>query len=162
MNEEKQNSDFKSQKTPYQQPYNDLEMQFMTTNPAWGYESPEHLLNELRIVQKEYNEKGETVEVNRQLWSLLAMYTRDLRLSNLGFFEIEYCQRWVDLANDCLSLRYVECFFHCMSRAITVLELSQSKGGFLRKLFNKITYHHKTENLTPEKKGLFGGRRKEQ
>jgi hypothetical protein len=43
-----------------------------------------------------------------------------------------------------------------LSRTVTVLELSQSRKGFLRKQMNTVTQEKYTNLLEPEKKNFFG------
>jgi len=56
---------------------------------------------------------------------------------------------------------FMECFAICFSRAASVLDLSQSVGGFLRKIFNTLTTRSENLLLDPPKKNLFTGKTKE-
>jgi len=95
----------------------------------------------------------------RGLWGQIAYYTRDLRLGNLKNYDMfNYCQEWLNLAGDCLTAGYTKGFMTALRRVITVLELSQSIGGFLRKRSNTITtesFSKKSEN-DKKKTSVFG------
>lgn len=142
-------------------PYSDLQFNFMTTDPAWGKEAPTDLWNRLQTKVKKYDTDGTITEDLEPLWGLLGFYTRDIRLGNLGVLETLYCQMWFDIAGDLLTEGYTQAFFVALRRPITVLELSQSKNGFVRKLFNKRTVHQKVEQINPSNRGIFGGKKGE-
>lgn len=92
------------------------------------------------------------------LWSLLAYYRSDLRFGNLDRFggEVFYCQYYLDLAGDYLQAGMIEPFMICLSRVITVLELSQSRSGFLRRRMNTLSQEHISVETEPKKANLFG------
>jgi hypothetical protein len=100
------------------------------------------------------------------LWGLLGFYTRDMRLANLSTFngEVEYCQYFTDLAGDFLQTNMVEPFIICLQRVATILELSQSKSGFLRRKMNTFTQEsiRKGFDDEPPKKQLFGVKKRDQ
>lgn len=146
-------------------PQSDLDFNLMTTDAVWGsdYISP----SLRRRLKKEYPDKvvrdpetGESkIELDDEsLWSILGFYTRDMRLANLSSWngEVEYCEHYLNLAADCLESGYTEPFIICLSRVATKLELSQSKGGFLRKRLNTLTNESVRREDEPPKKGLFG------
>jgi hypothetical protein len=103
-------------------------------------------------------EVQELVVSNESLWSLLAYYRSDLRFGNLDRFsgEVFYCQYYLDLAGDYLQASFIEPFLICLSRVITVLELSQSRAGFLRRRMNTLSQEHITLEQEPKKANLFG------
>lgn len=141
-------------------PQSELDFNLMTTNTEWGgVYIPERLKAKL---QKEYrivDAGGNTIGIHKEaLWDLLGFYTRDMRLANLSTLnnEVQYCQYFLDLANDFLRTDFIEPFLICLSRVATVLELSQSKGGFLRKRMNTLTQEHYQQEIAPKSKGFFG------
>lgn len=146
-------------------PQNDLDLALMTTDSVWGKaEVPPELrsrLNKYFRVQDKDGNKGVTVE---SLWGLLGFYTRDMRLANLSAWngELQYCQYYLDLANDLLQANMIEPFMITLSRVATILELSQSKGGFLRRKMNTFTQEQINRQDEPPKKSLFGGSNKKQ
>jgi len=154
--------------TNYRQvPQNELDLNLMTTDSVWGkMEVPPELrarLEKLYITAGK-NPAGELTETvtKESLWGLLGFYTRDMRLANLSTIngEIEYTQYFTDLAGDFLQTNLVEPFVICLQRVATILELSQSKGGFLRKKMNTFTqetFSNKTDE--PPKKSLFGAKK---
>lgn len=141
-------------------PVSGLDMELMLTNPKWGQEIPRGLKEKLKEKSYDIEVVGDKrkIRINEtSLWEVLGFYTRDLRLGNLNYTEVKYCQYWLNLARDCLSDGYKKAFIASLSRAATVLELSQSKGGFLRKLFNRVEhYQHQVLEDKNSKKGLFG------
>lgn len=165
MNEEyMEQEEYEAQYTPQtsnsseRTPYNELDMQFMVTQPAWGREYTPELNKKLRELKD-----GEQLdeETEQYLWGLLAYYTRDLRLGNLSNFggEVEYCRYWLDLAGDLLRDGLPKSFLTAISRVITVIELSQSKGGFLRRRQGTVTSESVKSEIPATQKKMFGGRK---
>jgi len=158
----------------------ELDLQLLTTDSVWG---KAEINPELRrkisqaygaYVQKRndagdllYDEFGKPVMdlivTEEGLWSLLGFYTRDMRLGNLDSIsgEVFYCQYYLDLANDYLQAKMVQPFLICLSRVATVLELSQSKKGFLRRRMNTLSQEHINIDNEPKKASLFGKTKKE-
>ncbi len=148
-------------------PKSELDLSLMTTDSVWGKdEVPIQLQNALKRYEatldkkgkKIFDEEGNPIVTEDSLWSLLGFYTRDVRLANLSLWngEFEYCQYFLDLAGDMLSEKQLEPFIICLRRVATVLELSQSKGGFLRRRINTFTSESTPLNGEPPKKSLFG------
>jgi len=75
---------------------------------------------------------------------------------------LQYVQYYIDLAADLLQSGHYKPFLIALSRAATRMELSQSKGGFLRKEMNTFTSKNINEDAEPPKKSLFGGQQKQQ
>lgn len=164
-------------KRPRQIPQNDLDLNLMTINTEWGSDNiPKELLDKLtqynyKFIRDENSklikdrngnpmlmvkEDGEPIIDKSGLWQLLGFYTRDMRLGNLTKQEMIYCQYYIDLANDDLRVNYIEAFLICLSRAITVLETSQSKKGFLRQVMQTLFEHKTSINSEPKKRNIFG------
>ncbi len=145
-------------------PQNNLEVDMLVTNPAWGTDdiNPElkERLKKLVISKGLKDDKGEIldVETRSDLWSLLSIFTRDLRLANLSGNDIHYCKYYLDLAHDELQQGFLEPFTISMSRVAGTTELSQSRGGFLRKLMRTFTGEH--ININEEKKKSFMNKNK--
>lgn len=141
-------------------PQSDLDFNLMTTNTEWGGAYiPDELKKKLSKLYLVENVDGSVVQEKEQLWELLGFYTRDLRLANLSSFNGEhtYCQYHLDLANDFLREDCIMPFLICLSRVATVLELSQSKNGFLRRRMNTLTQEHYSQEFEPPKKKNFFG-----
>lgn len=140
-------------------PQSELDFALLTTDSVWGKPdvSPElkARLNRFYATKDADGKEGFTVE---SLWGLLGYYTRDMRLANLSVWngELEYVRYYIDLAGDYLHSDQVEPFLVTLSRAATRLELSQSKGGFLRRQLNTITEENVNMDREPPKKSLFG------
>lgn len=142
-------------------PQSELDFNLMTTNTEWGSAYiPEELRNKLSKMVMYDGEDGNKFFAKEQLWDLLGFYTRDMRLANLSGGELTYCQYYLDLANDFLRCDFIEPFLVCLSRVATVLELSQSKAGFLRKRMHTLTQEHYQESVEPKKNTFFGVKQK--
>ena len=141
-------------------PVNELDMQLMIVNSEWGKNISSELDNKLQEDSLKLVNGNYTIE-KKKLWGLLSYYTRDMRLGNLGNYDYVTATEWLNFAGDCLRYNYVKSFLTCLSRVITILELSQSKGGFLRKRLGTFTQesyqNYRDEN---EKKGLWGEKKK--
>lgn len=141
-------------------PQSELDFNLMTTDPVWGsdYVNPELKKHLRQYVGKYKDSGGKDVDVYRDLWSILGIYHRDMRLANLSKWDGDYekCEYWINFAADLLEDGDAECFITCMTRAATILELSQSKNGFLRKRMHTVTSENINRDNEPPKRGLFG------
>lgn len=153
-------------------PKSELDLVLMTTDSVWGKSDvPAPLQQALKqfekVLDKEgeliYDKEGNPIVTEGNLWSLLGFYTRDMRLANLSMWdgEFQYCQYFLDLAGDMLSEKLLEPFVICLRRVATILELSQSKGGFLRRRMNTFTSENTPLDSEPPKKSLFGTSKKQ-
>lgn len=154
-------------------PGNDLDLQMMMTNPVYGdreitpefrkrlmkirYRTiPKGTPIELADGSKVVTEKDLTIPEETNVWDTLGMFTRDMRLGNLSNQEMIYVQHFTDLAHDLINENMAEVFSISYSRGATVNELSQGKGGFLRKRFGTFTREEfRTESAPPKKSGLL-------
>ena len=145
-------------------PLNDLELQAHLTDPAWGREITVELQSKLEAADIELEidpNTGQPKITITALWELLAYHTRDIRLGNLSAWdgEYRYCIIWLDIAGDCLRYKYIRSFVAALQRVITILELSQSKSGFLRRRGGTITQEKIENPIDPPKKNIFGKKR---
>jgi len=144
-------------------PQNDLDLNLMLTDSVWGKKDvPIELRDKLTIRyvdQKPGDLKPTITDISQ--WGELGFYTRDMRLGNLSAFdnELASCRYMIDLANDLLSVNMTKPFMVALSRSATILETSQSKSGFLRKIMNTLRQESSHQNLEPPKKGFFGGKK---
>lgn len=142
-------------------PSSDLDFNMLLTDSVWGkQEVPKELRDKLSKLYVQAGLNGEEDKVTKEsLWGLLGFYTRDMRLGNISMKDgtYQYVTYHLDLANDLLNADMIEPFIIALSRAATQLEISQSKGGFLRKENNTLHQKNQNENLEPPKKGMFGG-----
>jgi len=161
-------------------PQNDLDFNYIVTDTRWGKpdmsaEFKEYLSDKKKVIipkgaryldpkTGEEKESDGTVLAyeTEYLWERLQFLSQDLRLGNLNplLGETAYCQYYVNLANDLLQEGYKHSFIIAITRVATVIELSQSNRGFLRK--NLTTFRHKqtvTQN-EPPKRTIFGGKSK--
>lgn len=152
-------------------PHSDLDLNLMLTDSVWGRSdvSPElkEKLNRYFSVKDEkgeqlYNATGQPIVTKESLWGLLGFYTRDMRLANLSRLdnELTTCRYYIDLANHFLSVNHIESFLLSLGMAVTILETSQSKAGFLRRISNTLRQEHIRQDLEPPKKGMLGGSKK--
>lgn len=155
-------------------PKSELELQYQSLNPKWEYLNIEELED---LAGEEVLYSDGTLKL-KTLYKVYGYVRRDLRLGNLSPFggEMDYCQRYLDFAGDCLrgltiyspetkdhkdlksnklQLPLLNSFLIALSRVITVLELSQSKGGFVRRRMGTLTSEQYSQTLEPPKKGLF-------
>ena len=140
-------------------PTSDLDFNLMLVDSLWGSKDvPQELRDRLNELVKEYDPAtGQERVSNRSLWGILGHYTRDLRLANLSEDELRIVRYMLDLAADYLSVGLKESFTVALSRAVSILETSQSKKGFLRKQMNTLRQEHTQETIEPKKKRLWGG-----
>jgi hypothetical protein len=87
----------------------------------------------------------------------LMFFSRDFRLSNLTDEQVEICQYWTELAADLLQDGYKKAHIAALSRVAIVLEINQSRKGFLRKTMNTLRQESTHQELQPAKKSFFGG-----
>lgn len=153
-------------------PTSELDMQLMITNSVWGRSDVSKELQDR--LMKYYvsrdeagniltDAKGNYLVTKSSLWGLLGFFTRDMRLANLSEWnkELQTCRYMIDLANDYLSANMIEPFLVALSRSASIMETSQSKGGFLRKQMNTLTQQHINQDIEPAKKSFFGGKGKD-
>jgi len=161
MENNKQQSKQQAQPRRNQVPENALDFNLAILNNEWGKDSITLELQEKLSKKSYYKDENEKVFVDKEyLWGLLGFYTRDMRLGNLNPQDFKFCAYFIDLAGDFLQVDMVEPFIISLSRAITILELSQSKGGFLRKQNNTLTSEYVEKSFEPQKKSLLGGKAK--
>jgi len=146
---------------PRNVPANDLDLQMQVTDPAWQRLSP-HLQEKLIKLVEEKIEGNKKISTYEQLHGILAIYTRDLRLANLSVWngEYDYCSYYVELAVDLLEADMPQACIIALNKALARSELSSSKGGFLRKMFNTFRTESYQKALEPTKKSPFGGGKK--
>jgi hypothetical protein len=141
-------------------PQSELDLQMSLTNSVWGTTEVSKELRERlnRFYSAGIDEEGNTLVTKSSLWGLLGYYTRDIRLGNLSEWnnELQTCRYMLDLAGDLLQADLIEPFLICLSRAVTILETSQSKRGFLRNIMNTFIQETRNQNLEPPKKGFMG------
>lgn len=154
---------------PMPKPSNEIDMQALTTFP---YISSDYLSdrvrNKFRSFDYVYDENGEVVkdgeglpriQVTRDYWANMELFTQDLRLGNLNKDEAEAVRYHVDLAEDILTTlpeSFNKPALIALERAISIVETSQSKGGFLRRMFNTFFSHSSTKDEAPAKRSFFG------
>ena len=151
-------------------PQNELDYHMMLTNSAWGKAEISPSLQEKlsqqvikrTVVGVDENNKPIIREevTTENSWHNLSFISRDLKLANLsnkfGNDEVAYCEYRVTLAADCLQANMPKAFLACMNQVAPKLDLSQSKGGFLRKNFKTDTLENINVDKEPPKKSLFG------
>jgi len=146
-------------------PKSELDFAMLTVNSVWGNnEVSSDLKDKLSQNVECIDVDGKKTIITESLWGVLGYYTRDMRLANLTQWdgELEYVRYYIDLAGDMLHANMIMPFLIALSRAATRLELSQSRGGFLRKRLGTITEESTHREMEPPKKNLFGvGKKKE-
>jgi len=143
-------------------PINELDLQLMIVNSEWGKEIAPELEERLTSIGESVGKAkdGTFIIPKKKLWGLLSYYTRDMRLGNLDKENYFIAVEWLNFSGDCLRIGVINSFLTSLSRVITLLELSQSKGGFLRKRLGTFTQEHFNEfSETEKKKGLFNNKK---
>lgn len=142
-------------------PSSDLDFQAMQLDGRWGDpQMNEELKTRLQATKQIKLLKGSElkdgkggitileedtlVPTSQFLWNELSIFTRDFRLGNLDDRDYRFAMHYTTIASDCLRLGMNRAFTVALSRVAAILELSQSKKGFLRNLLNKR--HTITEN----------------
>lgn len=146
--EDYSNGSYTEEEQSRQLPENDLELNMMLTDSVWGDKDiPPNLKYRLKNItlQRGKFENGQIKTTQDDLWELMGMYTRDMRLANISTTELIYCAYHIDLAQDLLTCGYPRASMKALSLSATVLELSQSKNGFLRNLFKTQKKEFKEE-----------------
>ena len=141
-------------------PMNNLDLAMLTTESVWGkQEVPPELRAQLNKLYSVRGEDGVDKIVPMSLWGNLGFFTRDMRLANIDKMNGEFgaCQHYINLAGDFLQSGCPKSFLASLQRSATILELSQSKGGFLRKKMHTFT-QEKVLRDEPRKGGFFGGK----
>lgn len=148
-------------------PENALDYNMMMIESVWGRaQVPPELAEKLQKIKGFYVDAegkgiigadGNLETVKEDLWATLGFYTRDMRLSNLDNARYNYCVHYTDLGADFLRVDMIEPFLICLSRVATVLELSQSKNGFLRNRQGTLSYENKITG-DPNKRSLLTGK----
>ena len=147
---------------PRSSPMSELDLAMKNTNPEWGsHEVNQELQKKLTKYYIQKDDQGNERIVEVRLWDLLHIYSRDLRLGNLSTFnnEVHVCEYMLDLSSDLIQANMPRAFLASVTRVATITEVSQSKGGFLRRLMNTLIQENRTQNIEPPKKTLFGGKK---
>jgi len=138
-------------------PTSSLDVEFQTINSMWGtLEVNPQFIAKLNKMWEYHTGKTKDSYNIEDLWSLLSFYTRDLRLANLNMQELAYCEYWLNLAADTLMMGFVEPFLMMLARVASKTELTQAKGGFLRRRQGTITSENYSESREAPKKSWFG------
>lgn len=118
-------------------PESSLDAQWQMTNPAWGRaEVPSHLRDRLKkkhdgtLVDAEGNEYPAS---QGGMWELLGFFTRDLRLGFLTGSETQEAREWLEIASICVAEDLPDSFFLSLSKVVSMVEISQSRSGNLRR-----------------------------
>lgn len=144
-------------------PANDTDLFIYSLDPAW---STEHINTDFEqpLTDAEGNfvkdASGKQIMVF-SFWHALKFVKRDLRLGNLNpkIDDIGWMEDRVHLAQTLLSLR--DGAFKCLAPSsimpvIASLELSQSRGGFVRKNFRTFSFKNESEDKSRVGGGWFG------
>lgn len=159
-------------------PVSEIDLTFLTTDPAWGKNQvPEAYMKQIIrdkqivlaeiqadgsiVLMRDENNKPVTIQDIEKIWSRLGFLTKDIRLGNISKLGsgADYCEYYLNLAGDLLEAGYPNAHITALQRVAVKLEVSQSVGGFLRKRQGTITSENITNELDPQKKNLFGGKK---
>lgn len=154
--EQEMEHDFERRRTV---PQSDIDLQMQLVEPNWSRDVSKSLRDRL---SKKLGVDEDNNLVYSDLIEMLDMMKRDLRLGNLRNSEVDKCQLGIDLAMDCLDHGYTEASVLLVGRVASIVDTSQSRKGFLRKLFGTATIRRENIEFEPKKRGLFGGTKKEE
>ena len=154
---------------PLSKPSNEIDLQALTTSP---FISSDYMSDRIRNKFREFayvtdkdgkivlGERGNPqLQITKDLWVNMELFTQDFRLGNLNKDESYYVRYNIDLCSDILTA--LPDSFHkpaliLLERSIAVTETSQSKGGFLRRMFNTFFQHSSVKEDAPTKRSFFG------
>lgn len=142
-------------------PQSEMDFNMLVIDPKWGVDKiPPSLKARLREVMLA---RGKTSKSNKleptydDLWELLAIYSRDMRLANLQSEDENYCEHFINLSGKLLRKGNPRSSILSLVYAVTRLELSQSRKGFLRTIFRTQKKEISMEETQPKKRGLLTG-----
>jgi hypothetical protein len=141
-------------------PFSELDYNLRLTDAVWGKQDVSDGLREKSMINYETtDDKGNVTNFSESLWELLSFYTRDVRLGNLNPMdgELQAVRNHLKIAGFYLFSDMIGPFHIRLSKAISILETSQSKNGFFRKLLNTLRHENFNQNLEPPRRGFFGG-----
>lgn len=155
-------TDAQTQKS-FSKPTNEIDLQAMTTMP---FISSDYMSDRVRNLFREFSadidENGKITKINitKDYWALMEIYTQDFRLGNLNKDELEYFNYHMNIASDILTTmpeNFNRCALFHIQRAVAIMESSQSKGGFLRRLFNTVIQNlSQKDESEPPRRNFFG------
>lgn len=118
-------------------PESGLDAQWQMTNPAWGRaEVPIHLRDRLKKKQDGtlVDADGNEYPTNAGgMWELLGFFTRDLRLGFLTNSETQEAREYLEITSVCVAEDLPDSFFIALSKVVSLVEISQSRSGNLRR-----------------------------
>jgi hypothetical protein len=139
-------------------PYDKLEFQAQLINPTYGIPSEysQHAKDNMKV-------PDENGEIENLLANMNIIFKRDVRFGFLKRLhnEVNYVQEFIDFGSDLLSWKLKRSAATCITRAATVLEVSQSENGNLRKELNTFTKKSSTEIKEAKDNSLWGGSKDE-
>ena len=138
-------------------PENSIEYNTQLIQTDWGKADkiPKEFIDRISKEYRVRDKAGNEYFLKDGFWELLGFYTKDMRLGNLDNYDYKMCIYHLNIANECLKLNYFDAFSICLSSVATILELSQSKGGFFRK--RSKTMRMETSIQSAPKTKRFGG-----
>lgn len=150
-------------------PTNEIDMQALTTAPLISSDyMSDRVRNKFREFEYVRDDKGEIVrdkdgapqiQVVNDMWAVMELFTQDWRLANLNKEESTSVRHHIDLCSDILITMprgFSKPALICLERAINITETSQSKGGFLRRMFNTFFSNTSHKEEEPTKRSFFG------
>lgn len=136
-------------------PLNDYDLQGRELEPDWGKPTADNALKQAFRKQVQNQRLDADAYEERDLWGLLTMYTRDLRQGNLNTNELYYSRYHLDTAETLLQHGYKETALKMLSYAVTVMETSQAKGGFFRRLKRTVFSQQRQTLQDNTQKSIF-------
>ena len=143
-------------------PLSELDLIMRNTDPNYTNVNP-FLRNRLNNFCNGYDEEGKEVLSIQSKIDLIDFLTRDIRLSNLSEWnnELVVVRFYLELGGDLILDQYPNSFLTCIKNGAVIMETSQGKGGFFRKIANTLRQENISETREPPKKSLFGGKKQD-
>ena len=142
-------------------PQSEMDFNMLVIDPKWGIDKiPPSLkarLKEVMLARGKPNQNKKLEPTYDDLWELLAIYSRDMRLANLQSEDENYCEHYINLSGKLLRKGYPRSSILSLVYSVTRLELSQSRKGFLRTIFRTQKKEITMEESQPKKRGLLTG-----
>ena len=145
-------------------PQSEMDFNMLVIDPKWGVDKiPPSLkarLKEIVLARGKTDKSNKLQPTYDDLWELLAIYSRDMRLANLQSEDEFYCEHYINLSGKLLRKGNPRSSILALVYSVTRLELSQSRKGFLRTIFRTQKKEISMEEMQPKKRGLFTGMEK--
>lgn len=151
-------------------PGSDAEFYLHITRPSYADKAlnpglNDRVSNKFNVTDSDGNvvldkKTGKPIEVKISKLDFYEIFTQDVRLGNLNDEEVFFCTEYLDTAYDCLSSELGGGALVIAERAYSVVEVSHSKKGWLRRILATLRMENIHEMYEPKKSFLGGNEKK--